>query len=214
MKLPRRQFLQLTGAAIAVPAVGRISPVAAESAPRQVETLAIKREEIQQTGNHFKGAFFGESNDDQADQQRGRSLLWRVRGEPRDIAWQLTEVSVAVFQRPSPSIARIAPLDITFRCTIWGRGYDSLMSKSGGCFLEVVLLNKGGLTLNRTALRLPGFDIRCQFRGSNVILLLPSPYMPVDNAVFDEISYIQLFDRGASAYPELPYIRADQCTGG
>jgi hypothetical protein len=47
MKLPRRQFLQLTGAAIAVPAVGRISPVAAEPAPRQVETLAIKREEIQ-----------------------------------------------------------------------------------------------------------------------------------------------------------------------
>src|SRR5215204_3732475 len=113
MKLPRRQFLQLTGAAIAAPAVGRISPVEAAPAPRQVETLNIKREEIQQTANHLKGAFFGESNDDQADQQRGRSLLWRLHGEPRDIAWQLTEVSVAVFQRPSASIARIAPLDIT-----------------------------------------------------------------------------------------------------
>jgi hypothetical protein len=141
-------------------------------------------------------------------------LLWRVRGATRDIAWQLTEVSVAVFQRPGPSIARIAPLDITFRCMIWGRGYDSLMSRSGGCFLEIVLLNKGGLTLNRTPLRLPGFDIRCQFRGSNLIVLLPSPYMPIDNAVFDEISYIQLFDRGGSAFPEFPYIRADQCTDG
>ena len=213
MKLPRRQFLQLTGAAIAVPAVGRISPVEAEPAARQVETLSIKREEVQQTAKQLKGAFFGESNDDQADLQKGRSLLWRLRGEPRDIAWQLTEVSVAVFQRPSPSVARIAPLDITFRCTVWGRGHDSLMSRSGGCFLEIVLLNKGGLNLNRTALRLPGFDIRCQFRGSNVIVLLPSPYMPVDNAVFDEISYIQLFDRGGSAFPEVPYIRAQQCTG-
>jgi hypothetical protein len=214
MKLPRRQFLQITGAAIAVPAVGRISPVEAEPAPRQVETLNIKREEVQQTAKNLKGAFFGESNDDQADQQRGRSLLWRLRGESRAIAWQLTEVSVAVFQRPSPSIARIAPLDITFRCTIWGRGYDSLMSNSGGCFLEIVLLNKGGLTLNRTQLKLPGFDIRCQFRGSNVILILGSPYMPIDNAVFDEISYIQLFDRGGSAHPEVPYIRALQCTSG
>ena len=214
MKLPRRQFLQLTGAAIAAPAVGRILPAVAEPAFRQVETLSIKREEVQQTAKQLKGAFFGESNDDQADQQRGRSLLWRLRGEPRDIAWQLTDVSVAVFQRPSPSIARIAPLDITFRCTVWGRGYDSLMSNNGGCYLEIVLLNKVGLALNRTALRLPGFDIRCQFRGSNVILLLSSPYMPVDNAVFDEISYIQLFDRGGSARPELPYLRAHQCTGG
>ncbi len=67
MKLPRRQFLQLTGAAIAVPAVGRISPVEAEPAARQVETLSIKREEVQQTAKQLKGAFFGESNDDQAD---------------------------------------------------------------------------------------------------------------------------------------------------
>jgi hypothetical protein len=39
MKLPRRQFLQLTGAAIAAPTVGRIPLVQAEPAFRQVEKL-------------------------------------------------------------------------------------------------------------------------------------------------------------------------------
>src|SRR5688500_10179256 len=110
MNLPRRRFLQLTGAAIAAPTVGRIPPVQAEAAFRQVEKLAIKGEEIQQTANAM-GAIFGGNEDDHAGNQRGRSLLWRIRGGGAgDIAWQLAEVSVTIFQRPSPNIA---PLEIT-----------------------------------------------------------------------------------------------------
>jgi len=225
MKLPRRQFLRLTGAVVAAPAIGlaacgrpetaqpKSEPASTRPPRKLVDKLNIKREEIQQTAN-LKGAFFGENEDDQEGNQRGRSLLWRFRGsEPRDIAWQLAQASVVVFQRPSASIARIAPLEITFRCTVWSRGYESLMSDKdgGGCFLEVVLLNKDGLTLNHLPLKLSGFDIRCGFRGNNVIP--PSlPYVPVDNAVFGDISHIQLFDRSGSQYPDFPYVRASQCT--
>ena len=224
MNLPRRQFLRLTGAVIAAPAVGlaacgkpepaqpKSEPKAGRPQPRLVDKLDIKREEIQQTGN-LKGAFFGENEDDQEGNQRGRSLLWRFRGsEPRDIAWQLAQASVVVFQRPSASIARIAPFEITFRCTVWSRGYESLMGEQdgGGCFLEVVLLNKDGLTLNHLPLKLSGFDIRCGFRGNNV---MPPPlsYSPIDNAVFGDISHIQLFDRSGSQYPDSPYVHASEC---
>jgi hypothetical protein len=206
MNLARRQFLQFTGVAALAPAVGRISPAQAQPAVQPVEKLAIKREEIQPTTNP-KGAFFGENEEDHDGNKKGRTLLWRIRGgKPSDIAWQLAEVSVAVFRRPNPNIA---PLEITFRCTIWSRGYESLTVRNGGCYLEVVLLNKIGLVLNHHPLRLPGFDIRCQFKGNNLLLALS--YLPVDNAVFDDISHIELFDRGGSAHDGVQYIRAVPC---
>jgi hypothetical protein len=211
MNLPRRQFLQLTGAAIAASTIGRTSHAQPpQPAFRLVDKLDIKREEIQQTTNP-KGAFFGETEDDHDGNKRGKSLLWRIRGGgPADIAWQLAEVSVNVFRRPNPNIA---PLDITFRCTAWSRGYESLTNRSGGCYLEIVLLNKIGLVLNHLPLRLSGFDIRCQLRGNN--LLLPSlSYIPIDNNVFDDISHIQLFDRGGNAHPDVPYTRAFPCPAG
>jgi hypothetical protein len=209
MHLPRREFIRFASAAIAAPAVG-ISLARAEPAFRLIEKLNIKREEIQQTTNP-KGAFFGENQEDHDGNQKGRSLLWRIRGGgASDIAWQLADVSVSIFRRPNPSVA---PLEVTFRCTIWSRGYESLTNRGGGCFLDVVLLNKVGLVLNHLPLRLAGFDIRCQFRGNN--LILPSlSYWPVDNSVFDDISHIQLFDRGGSVHPDAPYIRAFPCGGG
>ena len=209
MKLPRRQFLGLASAAIAAPTVG-LSCAGAAPSFRLVDKLNIKREEIQQTTNP-KGAFFGETHDDEDSNHLGRTLVWRIRGGgPRDIGWQLAEVSVSVFRRPNPSVA---PLEITFRCTIWSRGYESLTNRGGGCFLDVVLLNKVGLVLNHLPLRLAGFDIRCQYRGNNLILPALS-YWPVDNAVFDDISHMQLFDRGGSVHPDAPYIRAFPCPSG
>jgi hypothetical protein len=210
MNLPRRQFLQFTGATVAASTIGRTSHAQTQPAFRLVDKLDIKREEIQQTTNP-KGAFFGDNEDDHDGNKKGKSLLWRIRGGgPADIAWQLAEVSVGVFRRPSPNIA---PLDITFRCTAWSRGFESLTSRSGGCYLEIVLLNKLGLVLNNVPLRLLGFDIRCQLRGNN--LILPSlTYTPVDNAIFDDIAYIQLFDRGGTAHVDVPYIRAFPCPAG
>jgi hypothetical protein len=35
--------------------------------------------------------------------------------------------------------------------------------------------------------------------------------LPVDNAVFDDISHIELFDRGGSAHDGVQYIRAVPC---
>jgi hypothetical protein len=209
MNLRRRQLLRLAGAALAAPAVG-IPSAGAEPAFRLIDKLNIKREEIQQTTNP-KGAFFGEDQEDHDGNKKGRSLLWRLRGGgPSDIAWQLADVSVSVFRRPNPSVA---PLDITFRCTIWSRGYESLTQRGGGCFLDLVLLNKVGLVLNHIPLRFAGFDIRCQYRGNN--LLLPAlNYWPVDNSVFDDISHMQLFDRGGSVHPDAPYIRAFPCGTG
>src|SRR5262245_46261195 len=118
MNLPRRRLLEFASAAIATPAIARLSwaqlqspaqrpsapPAPASAAFRLVETLEIKMEEIQQSTN-LKGAFFGSNEDDQDGNKRGRSLLWRLRGEARDIAWQLAEVSVAVLRRPNPYIA-------------------------------------------------------------------------------------------------------------
>ena len=104
----------------------------------------------------------------------------------------------------------IDPLEITFRCTIWSRGYESSMAKAGGCYLEVVLSNKDGLTLNHVPLILAGFDIRCQFKGTNTIP--PSlNYQPLTNTMFDEITHVQLFDRGGSAHQDVRYIRAFAC---
>ena len=214
MNLPRRQFLRLTGAVVAAPAVGlaacggpetaepRSDPRPTSPQPSLVEKLDIKGEEIQQNAN-AKGAIFGSNEDGPAGNQK-RSLLWRIRGGgPGDIAWQLADVSVAVFQRPSPNIAS---LEITFRCTIWGTGYDSTTARSGGCYLEVVLLNKLGLVLNHLPLNFTGFDIFCQFKGHNQIRSLN--YVPVDRTVFDDISHIQLFDRSGGSIERTPFIHA------
>jgi hypothetical protein len=207
MNFPRRQFLRLAGAAVAAPVAGPVSSVGAAPAPVLIEKLDIKREEIQQIPN-TKGAFFGETADAQESAPTGRTLSWRIRGGgSRDIAWQLADVGVAVVRRPSMSID---PLEVTFRCTIWSRGYDSTLTANGGCYLEIVLSNKDGLTLNHVPLTLAGFDIRCQFRGSN--LILPSlSYQPLTHAMFDEISHIQLFDRGGSAHKDVRYIAASAC---
>ena len=213
MNVPRRWFLKLGGAAIAALAVATLSSAQPQPKPQPqgaavlIDKLDIKREEVQQFTN-AKGAFFGETAQTQDGKQLGRALSWLIRrGEGREIAWHLADVSVGVFRRPSMGID---PLEITFRCTIWSRGYESTMAKDGGCYLEVVLSNKEGLTLNHLPLILGGFDIRCQFKGNNIVL--PSVnYLPLTNAVFDEISHIQLFDRGGSAHQDVRYIRAFEC---
>jgi hypothetical protein len=207
MSPPRRHFLRLAGAAVAAPAVGRLSSLRAQPALVSIDKLDIKREEVKQSPN-TKGAFFGETAEAQPGGPAGRVLSWRVKGgEPRIIAWQLAEVGVAVVRRPSMSID---PLEITFRCTVWSRGYESTMDRDGGCYLEMVLSNKEGLTLNHVPLILTGFDIRCQFKGSNFIL--PSlSYLPLTNTMFDEITHIQLFDRGGSAHKDVRYIAAFAC---
>ena len=211
MSLPRRHVLRLAGAAVAAPALGRMASLEAAPAPPplvMVEQLDIKREAVQQAAN-TKGAFFGETMAAQDGAPAGRTLSWRLKGGTRDIAWQLADVSVAVVRRPSMSID---PLEVTFRCTIWGRGYDSTIDNRGGCYLEIVLLNKDGFTLNHVPLPLAGFDVRCQFKGNN--LILPSlNYQPLTPAMFDEISHIQLFDRGGGAYKDVRYIGASACTG-
>ena len=204
MDLARRKFLQFTGAAVAAPAVGPILRAAAEPAFKTVAPLDIKREAVEEATN-AKGAFFGDN--DEASNGKGKSLLWRIRnGSPQDVAWQLNGVNVGVFRRPN----RFAPFEIVFRCLVWSRGYSSLIAQGGGCYLEIVLSNKAGLTLNHLPLVLAGIDIRCQFKGYN--LVLPSlTYAPVNDTIFDEISHIQLFDRGGNAHEGVPYIRALAC---